>query len=271
MNTVPVSVIIPCYNCSSTIERAVLSVVNQTACPAELFLIDDASTDNTLQRLFDLQRKYTRARINVISLPRNQGPGAARNAGWNQSAEPYLAFLDADDAWHPEKIRYQYEWMKNHPSVAITSHRCIQIAPPADGAWNLPSGTAAVYVLKPLRLLLWNQILTRSVMLHRMTAFRFPEGKRYSEDYCLWLEMLLNGIPAWYLDIPLAASFKSAYGEEGLSRDLIAMERGELDTYQRLWRKKLLPASLTVGLFGFSLIKHLRRMVIHRIKGIHGF
>ena len=271
MNTVPVSVIIPCYNCSRTIERAVLSVVNQTACPAGLFLIDDASTDNTLQRLFDLQRKYARIRINIISLPRNQGPGAARNAGWNQSAEPYLAFLDADDAWHPEKIRYQYEWMKKHPHVAVTSHRCIQIAPHTDGFWKLPSDPAAVYVLKPLGLLFWNQILTRSVMLHRMVAFRFPENKRYSEDYCLWLEMVLNGISAWYMDIPLAASFKSAYGEEGLSRDLVAMEKGELDTYQRLWRKKLLPTGLIIGLTGFSLIKHLRRTIIHWVKATHGF
>lgn len=105
-------------------------------------------------------------------------------------------------------------------------------------------------------------MLTRSVMLHRKLPFRFPEDKRFSEDYCLWLEMVLNGINAWYLDIPLAISFKAAYGEAGLSRDLVAMEKGELDTYQRLRRKKLLSSGLTIGLFGFSLIKHLRRMII---------
>lgn len=267
MKTVPVSVIIPCYNCCDTIERAVLSVVNQTSCPAEVLFINDASTDNTLNRLFDLQQKYGKTWIKVISLPQNQGPGVARNAGWNQSSEPYLAFLDADDAWHPEKVNCQYGWMKNFPEVALTSHRCVQLAPHFS-VWNLPQNQIA-YPLKPHRLLIWNQMLTRSVMLYRMLPFRFPEDKRFSEDYCLWLEMLLNGVKAWYLDIPLAASFKSSYGQGGLSRDLAAMEKGELDTYKRLWRKNLLPTTLTIGLFGFSLIKHMRRMIIHRAKGKH--
>ena len=267
MKTVPVSVIIPCYNCFDTIERAVLSVVNQTARPAEVIFINDASTDSTLHRLFDLQKNYGKTWIKVISLPCNQGPGAARNAGWNLSSEPYLAFLDADDAWHPEKINFQYDWMKKCPDVAVTSHRCLQLVPHYS-VWDLPQNHYA-YSLKAFRLLIRNQMLTRSVMLHRSLPFRFPEDKRYSEDYFLWLEMVLNGINAWHLDIPLAVSFKNAYGEAGLSRNLVAMEKGELDTYKRLWRKKMLPTSITIGLFVFSLIKHLRRMIIHWTKEPH--
>jgi glycosyltransferase involved in cell wall biosynthesis len=265
MTQVPVSAIIPCYNCSDTIERAMLSVVNQTARPAEVLLIDDASTDNSLDRLFDIQKKYGNTWIKVISLPCNQGPGAARNAGWNLSTKPYLAFLDADDAWHPEKIHFQYAWMKNRPDVAVTSHRCLRLVPRFT-IWDLPK-THRAHSLKPLELLIWNQMPTRSVMLHRTLSYRFPEDKRYSEDYFLWLEMVLNGISIWYLDIPLAASFKYPYGEGGLSRSLIAMEKGELDTYKRLWQKQMLPSVLTIGLFAFSLIKHIRRLIIHRLQG----
>jgi glycosyltransferase involved in cell wall biosynthesis len=267
MKTVPVSVIIPCYNCSDTIERAVISVANQSVRPAEVFLINDASTDNTLGRLFGMQKKYGKTWIRVISLLRNQGPGAARNIGWNQSSKPYLAFLDADDAWHPEKVNYQYGWMKKRPDVAVTSHRCIQVGS-HDSVRELSQNFIS-YSLKPFKLLIWNQMLTRSVMLHRLLPFRFPEDKRFSEDYCLWLEMVLNGVKAWHLNIPLAVSFKSSYGEGGLSRDLVAMEKGELDTYKRLWRKKLLSTTLTIGLFEFSLIKHMRRMTIHWVKGKH--
>jgi glycosyltransferase involved in cell wall biosynthesis len=268
MKTVPVSVIIPCFNCCDTIERAVLSVVKQTVCPADMFFINDASTDNTLHRLFDLQNKYGRSWIKVISLHRNLGPGAARNAGWNQSDEPYLAFLDADDAWHPEKLNYQFGWMTMHQDIAVTSHRCIQVAP-HDSVRDL-SQKFKTRMLNPFKLLIRNQMLTRSVMLHRQLPFRFPEDKRYSEDYCLWLEMVLNGIKASYLDVPLAVSFKSAYGQGGLSRNLAEMEKGELDTYKRLWRKKLLPTPLTIGLFGFSLMKHVRRQIIHgTTKGSH--
>jgi glycosyltransferase involved in cell wall biosynthesis len=299
MKSVPVSVIIPCYNCADTIERAVLSVVKQTALPAEVIFINDASTDNTLDCLYNFQEKYNNTRFHVISLPQNQGPASARNAGWDQSTEPYLAFLDADDAWHPEKIHYQFGWMKKRPDVAVTSHRCIQFetryarsatsasrhpvvyaAPflisssrgqmadtlPECLTWDLPQSTAA-RVLKPLKLLLRNQMLTRSVMLNRTLPYRFPVDKRYSEDYFLWLEMVLSGVNAWYLDIPLALSFKSAYGEAGLSRDLMAMEKGELDTFLRLRRKKLLSSGFAIGLFGFSLVKHVRRMIIHWAKG----
>ena len=268
METAPVSVIIPCYNCSDTLERAVLSVVNQTVRPAEVVLINDASTDNTLERIIGIQKEYGKNRIRVISLPGNQGPGAARNAGWRRSREPFLAFLDSDDVWHPEKLRYQYGWMKKYPDVAVTSHRCIQVD--SHEYVRVLSEEIISYSLKPFRLLIRNQMLTRSVMLKRNLPYRFPEDKRHSEDYCLWLEMVLNGIPAWYLDIPLAMSFKSSYGEGGLSRDLVAMEKGELDTYRRLWRKNLLPTGLTIGLFGFSLIKHVRRLILHRARGNHG-
>jgi glycosyltransferase involved in cell wall biosynthesis len=266
MKHAPVSVIIPCYNCADTVGRAVESVMNQSLRPAEMILIDDGSSDSTHQCLLALQKQYgsTRTRLQVIALSGNQGPGAARNAGWNESAQPYLAFLDADDAWHPEKIRLQYGWMKNHPDVDICAHRCLQLDYGLS-AWGVPDDYDA-YPLNPMGLLIRNRLLTRSVMLKRRLPFRFPEDKRYSEDYQLWLEMVLNGIPAWYLDVSLAASFKHAYGEAGLSRNLAAMEKGELDTYQRLRRKKLLPTSVVIGLFGFSLIKHLRRLIIHRIQ-----
>ncbi len=270
MNTVPVSVIIPCYNCENTIHRAVSSVVRQTARPAEVMLINDASTDNTLHLLYKLQKKYSELGIHVLSLLQNQGPGVARNIGWNHASAACLAFLDADDVWHPEKLNCQYGWMTRHPDIAITSHRCIQIVRDAYDFWKIPSIPTA-YELKPWNLLLRNQMLTRSVMLYRMLPFRFPEEKRHSEDYCLWLEMVLNGIHAWYIDTPLAASFKFSYGEGGLSRNLSAMESGELDTYRRLRRKKLLSTTLTIGLFGFSLIKHFRRMLISLAKKTHVF
>ena len=264
MEHAPVGVIIPCYNCADTVERAVESVVNQSYLPAEVILIDDGSSDSTRECLLALQNRYGHNWIKVIAFPGNRGPGAARNAGWDASSQPYLAFLDADDAWHPEKIRFQYDWMRNHPDIGICAHRCLQLGP-FFSLWGVPDKYDA-YPLRAMRLLLSNQLLTRSVMLKRSLPFRFPEDKRYSEDYHLWLEMVLNGISAWYLDISLAASFKRSYGEGGLSRNLAAMEKGELDTYNQLRRKKLLPGSVAIILFGFSLIKHFRRTILHRMQ-----
>lgn len=122
---VPVSVVVPCYCCEGTIERAVDSVMKQTALPAEVLLVDDASPDQgrTLNKLRQLQGRFRdKTHIEVIALKNNGGPSVARNAGWEAATQPYIAFLDADDAWHPQKLEIQYEWMKEYSEVVLTGH-----------------------------------------------------------------------------------------------------------------------------------------------------
>src|SRR5438309_8195778 len=113
LRTAPVSVIIPCYRCAATIERAMLSVAEQSVRPAEAILIDDASGDNTFAVMEKIRNKYGDW-IRIVALPMNQGAAAARNAGWHAATQPYIAFLDADDAWHPRKIEIQYGYMQQH-------------------------------------------------------------------------------------------------------------------------------------------------------------
>jgi glycosyltransferase involved in cell wall biosynthesis len=108
-----VSVIIPCYNCAGTIHRALASVASQSLRPAEVILVDDHSTDDTLQSLYRLQDRYGREWIRIIEQPVNGGPGTARNMGWNAATQTYIAFLDSDDTWHPKKIET--------PSITRTS------------------------------------------------------------------------------------------------------------------------------------------------------
>src|SRR5512147_969550 len=91
-----VSVIIPCYNCRHTIRRTINSIVQQTLKPAEVILIDDCSQDNTLEILQELQQKFSKNWIKIISLPVNSGPATARNQGLNLATEDYVALLDAD-------------------------------------------------------------------------------------------------------------------------------------------------------------------------------
>jgi len=76
-----VSVIIPCYRCTDTIERAVNSIAEQTLLPAEVILVDDLSGDNTLAQLHRIQENYPQGWIHVIALPKNASPGTARNVG----------------------------------------------------------------------------------------------------------------------------------------------------------------------------------------------
>ena len=269
METAPVSVIIPCYECANTIERAVVSVARQSYRPAELIMVDDASNDLTLQKLFELKKRYGEEWIKVIHLEGNSWPAVARSVGWETATEKYLAFLDADDAWHPRKIEIQYNWMAHHPDVVLTGHRCLLIRNNEVADCTLPENWRAFRV-KPLCLLISNQFHTRSVMLLRQLPYRFNTNKRFSEDYLLWLEIVLNSNVAWYLDLPMGYFYKALFGEGGLSGSLLNVEKGELDTYWRLHRQGLLSSFSTLCLTIFSLAKHLRRVVIRQLPLLSG-
>ncbi len=108
-----VSVIIPTYNRAPTIERALRSAQGQTFEDIEIFICDDASTDSTKKVIQPYLKKD--ARIKWLSSPKNQGPGAARNLGMKVAQGEYIAFLDSDDEWLPDKLAKQVERMEKEP------------------------------------------------------------------------------------------------------------------------------------------------------------
>lgn len=102
-----VSVVIPVYNGEQTIKRALDSVFAQTFPGLEVIVVDDASTDRTT----DIVTQYG-DRLRIIRSTENQGAGAARNKGIAEARGRWVAFLDADDAWKPEKIARQVELLE---------------------------------------------------------------------------------------------------------------------------------------------------------------
>lgn len=231
----PVSVVIPCYLCGETIRRALASVYAQTWQPAEAILVDDCSGDDTLSLLHKLKDEYPRDWIRVLTLSENGGPGRARNVGWENASQPYIAFLDADDAWHPEKIKIQLNWMLQHPVVALTGHDCPVVNDHDEHVQELvASGKHAFKRVSGLRQLLSNRFPTRSVILKRDLPHRFAPEKRHCEDYLLWCDICLDDYPCYHSSLSLGFLFKAAYGEAGLSENLWKMEKGELDCYSRL-------------------------------------
>lgn len=96
-NSVPiVNIIIPLYNKEQTVTRTIESILKQTFQDWQLIVVDDGSTDNSV----DVVRQFKDERIHVIS-QENQGPGSARNRGIKEATSEYVAFLDADDQWFP--------------------------------------------------------------------------------------------------------------------------------------------------------------------------
>jgi len=263
----PVSVVIPCYRCVDTISRAVHSIAQQTLVPSEIILVDDCSGDGTLELLYRLKNSYPDGWIKIVEQAFNDGPGTARNAGWDIASQPYLAFLDADDSWHPQKIEIQYNWMSKHPEVALTGHATQQIksgeSPPTFSPY--PAGKVRFELISKAQLLLANRFSTPTVMLHKNLAPRFLPGKHYSEDYLLWCEICCSAQPCFRTKLSLAFLYKPHYGRGGLSGNLLKMEIGEMDTYIRIYRKQLVGIITLIFLLYWSAIRYFKRLLTTQV------
>lgn len=267
----PVSVIIPCYRCVATIARAVASVLAQTQPVAEIILVDDASNDDTLTALHQLQALHSRMPgsppIRVLAAARNGGAGEARNLGWECATQSWIAFLDADDAWHPRKIEIQYARIcAQHDTVlSATATRVAQ-----DASWDLPEERFVAAVdsrIDPARLPYFNAIPTRTVMVRRDIPWRFYPGKRYSEDFALWLKIVRSDRPAYKIDLPLACSFRPKYSPGGVSAQLWRQELGELDALSRIRQEGLMSSLTWWSASLWSLLKYARRVIIRGARG----
>jgi glycosyltransferase involved in cell wall biosynthesis len=256
----PVSVVIPCFRCASTIKRAIASIMLQTQKPAEIILVDDSSGDNTLIVLQELAKHYDE--IKIIALAENQGAANARNVGWAVATQPYIAFLDADDAWHSQKIEIQTAYMNAHPEVVLCGHG-YKIIEDSATLPDWPLQTGAEHAIPKWSWLLSNQFSTTSVMLQRDVDQRFLENQRYSEDYLLWLAFVCSGCTVMKLSAELAARYENPFGISGLSAKLWAMEQGELSNYQYLFHKGYINLAQWLLLSVFSLLKFVRRLVIY--------
>jgi len=105
-----VSVIMPTYNCGKFISQSLDSVISQTVSDWEVQIVDDCSTDNTAEVLKPYLEKYPN--IHYYVLPKNGGPAIARTEAIKRATGKYVAFLDSDDLWMPNKLAKQIEFME---------------------------------------------------------------------------------------------------------------------------------------------------------------
>jgi glycosyltransferase involved in cell wall biosynthesis len=257
---IDVSVVVPCYCCVDTIERAVESVASQTSKPIELILVNDASPDHTadcLQRLKDCYPDW----IVVVNLTVNGGAGHARNEGWSIARGRYVAFLDSDDSWHPQKLAIQYAYMQANPDVCLSGH-----------AHAIGSVTESEVLVSHhaedvrwWRMLARNPFVTPSAMVRKEVLPRFQQGRRYMEDHLLWMEIALSNGRVVRLDVPLAILHKAQVGVAGLSSHIRAMSKADLGNYWLLYRKGLLGWTPLFCFWAWAFLKFLRRGVIFGI------
>lgn len=111
---VMISVVIPAYNAEKTIQQTIESVLNQTFQDFEIIVINDGSTDFTL----DIISGINDSRIKIFSYP-NSGAAVSRNRGFDVAKGEYIALLDADDLWTSDKLEAQYNALKSHPQASV--------------------------------------------------------------------------------------------------------------------------------------------------------
>jgi len=254
-----VSVVIPCYRAGESIRRAVASVMAQERQVEQIIIVDDASPDTATKETLAALAKEDLP-LQIRSLSTNVGPATARNIGWEMAETSHVAFLDADDSWAPGKIAAQLGWMERHHNIELSGHAYV-IAHDGVPSFVLPSGreTPAWRSVTKSQILARNRFTTPTVMVRREIPERFPDGRRYAEDYLLWMRIILRGGRADWFDQPLAALYKRPFGESGLSAHLWRMERGELANLRSLARDGLISRPAALAVAAWSLSKFLVR------------
>lgn len=193
-----VSVIVPVYNAESYLEETLDSILEQTYKEIEILCIDDMSSDSSRKILTEYASKYKN--VKPIFLTENAGVSNARNKGIENAKGRYIAFLDSDDIWLPEKIEKQIKFMcENGYCFTFTGYRFID----ANGK-KLNTIVHAKSELTYEILLRHNAISCLTVVIDRFIVKDIHMKKIHHEDYVAWLDILKQGHKAHGLDELLA-------------------------------------------------------------------
>lgn len=192
-----VSVVIPAWNSADTLPRAIDSVLAQTWEAREIIVVDDGGTDDSLAVL-----AVYGDRLRVISQA-NGGPGAARNRGLSEARGRYVAFLDADDHWLPEKLERQVALLEAHPELGFCSTATAVVDTRGGQVRDWPCWKAAEPLLETLFMRSATVSGSTSGVLARrellLEAGGFDERLRGFEDPDLWIRLAAR---AGYACIP---------------------------------------------------------------------
>lgn len=222
-----ISVIIPMYNAESTIIRALNSIKNQTISKEklEIIIINDGATDNSKTTVQKFIKENPNLTI-ILLHQENKGVSAARNAGLRIATGDFIALLDADDEWLPNKTERQLTYLKEqNPKMDFIASRF------NDKKLLFPYATTEKLSWATFRKLLFrNEILPSTVIFKRNIIednLFFDENQRYAEDVHYWLRLsqkyklcILNE------NLVTAGGGKRSFGVSGLSANLKAMAKG---------------------------------------------
>jgi glycosyltransferase involved in cell wall biosynthesis len=257
-----VSVIIPAFNAAPDIPVALQSVFGQTFSNHEVIVVNDGSPDTPmLERALEPYR----ARIHYI-VQENQGAGAARNTALRVARGEYVAFLDADDLWHPEFLRRQVAYLDAHPTCGLVyADALITGESPLAGRRFMETApsTGEVTLMSLLRQTC-NIPLSTVVMRRALidAAGLFDESLRRGQDFDLWLRLAARGVKMAYQPVVLAERRARL---SGLSGNPITELRRALSVLERFDLKQTLPTDARTAL-GIRTVQLVDRLAVEEAK-----
>ena len=222
-NMKKVSIIIPMHNSSGHIDQCIDSVLNQTYKNIEVIVVDDKSSDNSIE----LVEQKKDSRIKLIKLSENLGAAKARNTGIDAATGEYICFLDSDDYWKLDKLEKQVNFIEKNNYTFIYGGYVFLKKDKTTHVAHVPESINYKQALK-------NTTIFTSTVMFNMTHLKkediyMPNVKR-GQDTATWWQILKKGITAYGIDEVLAFY---RVGEKSLSSNKFKALKRTWDLYKR--------------------------------------
>lgn len=243
-----ISVITPAYNAERFIDETIESVLQQTYPHWEMVIVDDCSTDKTV----DIVENYVKQdqRIKLITLDTNSGSAVARNTAMDHAQGDYIAFLDSDDVWFPEKLTKQLAFMQEK-NIAFSFTKYVRMH--EDGTLtkavtNAPHKVGYEQLMKHCVI----GCLTVMLDMRKIGPMRMI-NIRTRQDYVFWLHITKKGIPAYGLPEVLA---KYRLVEDSISSNKIKAAKQNWHVYRHIEQQSLLKSLWYFSNYALTSVKN---------------
>lgn len=245
MDNKKVSVIMPTYNCGKYIAESIRSIQAQTYENWELWIVDDHSTDDTAK---EVEKFLGDQRIHYIYLQKNGGPAAARNEALRRAKGDFIAFLDSDDIWYPDKLERQLAFMNEMKCFfSCTGYRKMNEDGQSMNTVILPHASAGYWKTYFLS----NPIGNSTVLYdRRYFGDRQVPLIRKRNDFALWLQLLRSGERCYGIDDVL---MDYRVRSQSISSNKMGLAKYHWELYRHVEKRNWLVSAL--GLFMWAVVK----------------
>ena len=264
-----VTVVIPMYNSEATITTVLDSVRNQTASYyiKEVIIVNDGSTDRSKEKVLKYKQKYPDLHILLVN-QENRGVSKARNVGLKRATGKYIALLDSDDIWLPNKIKRQVEILEHNPDICFLGGASDQ----EELILYFRKRITGLYRAEP-RDVCWKSFPVTPSVIFRTKCLQqvgyFNENQGYAEDLEFFQRFFKN-YNFYYLAEPVVSIGvnKKFYGQEGITSNIKEMHKGRQLDLKLLYKDHLISKKFYLFMKIFNEVKFIRRKILTKYYNI---